>query len=348
MKKGRVTLKDIAVKLNLSPSTVSRALNGHHAIGDETKRAVKKLAAELDYQPNPMALGLLQKKSNTIGVIVPEITSHFFSAIITGIQDVVGPTAYNIMICISNESFEEEVTLVKKLSRMRVDGILVSPSSETKTFEHLENLQKNEIPVVVFDRDCPGLETDKVLVDDYSGAFQAVEYLIQSGCKKIAHLGGPLNLSTTKHRMQGYLDALQKNNVPIKKEYLYHVKGFSHKDGLKPAKKLLALQDPPDAIFAINDNIATSAMHVAKKMGMRIPEDVSIVGFDDNPHSLYFSPALSTVWQPVYSLGMLSARILLQRLKEDKKTEESFRMEVFKPELVVRASSKKNLNGISG
>ncbi|MCK0159063.1 LacI family DNA-binding transcriptional regulator [Allomuricauda sp. F6463D] len=341
MRKGRVTLKDIAVELNLSPSTVSRALHDHPAIGEGTKKAVKELAADLDYQPNPMALGLLQKRSNTIGVIVPEITSHFFSAIITGIQDVVGPTRYNIMICISNESFDEEVTLVKKLSGMRVDGILVSPASGTKTFEHFQNLQKNDIPVVVFDRDCPGLESDKVLVDDYSGAFQAVEYLIGSGCKKIAHLGGPLNLSTTKHRMQGYLDALEQNNMPIRNEYIHHVKGFSHEDGLKPTKRLLALDDTPDAIFAINDNIATSAIHVAKKKGMRIPQDISIVGFDDDPHSLYFSPSLSTVWQPVYSMGMLSARILLQRLK-DKTPVECFRKEVFKPELVVRASSKED------
>ncbi len=346
MKKGRVTLKDIAAKLKLAPSTVSRALNDHPAIGDDTKKTIKKLAEELDYQPNPMALGLLQKKSNTIGVIVPEITSHFFSAIITGIQDVVGPTEYNIMICISNESYEEEVTLVKKLSKMRVDGILVSPSSGTKSFEHFKNLQKNDVPVVVFDRDCPGLESDKVLVDDYSGALQAVEYLIRSGCKRIAHLGGPLNLSTTKHRLQGYLDALEKNKVPLRKDYIQHVKGFSHKDGIKPTKKLLELDDAPDAIFAINDNIAASAMHVAKKMGLAIPDDISIVGFDDEPHSLYFSPALSTVWQPVYSLGMLSARILLQRIK-NKNSKEEFRMEVFKPELVVRASSREDSDGIS-
>ncbi len=347
MKKGRVTLKDIAAKLNISPSTVSRALNDHPAIGSRTKKAIQTLARELNYQPNPMALGLLQKKSNTIGVIVPEITSHFFSAIITAIQDVIGPTEHNIMICISNESYEEEVTLVRKLFRMRVDGILVSPASDTKNFDHFKNLQKDDIPVVVFDRDCPGLDSDKVLVDDYSGAYQAVEYLVFSGCTKIAHLGGPLNLSTTKHRLQGYLDALEKNNIPIRNEYIQHVKGFTHKDGTKPAKKLLELENVPDAIFAINDHIAASAMHLAKKMGLDIPDDISIVGFDDEPHSLYFSPALSTVWQPVYSLGMLSARILLKRIK-DKNSKEEFRVEIFKPELVVRDSSRKLLGSNSG
>ncbi len=340
MKKARVTLTDIARELNISPSTVSRALNDYPALKKETKRAVKALAKKLDYQPNLLALNLLQKRSNTIAVIVPEITSHFFSAIITGIQDVVGTSDYNIMICLSNESYTEEMTIVDTISKIQVDGVLVSPSSETKNFDHLKRLQKSGIPVVVFDRDCPGLEADKVLVDDYSGAFQAVEYLIQSGCEKIAHLGGPINLSTAKHRLLGYLDALENNNMPVQKKYIVHVPGFSHKDGLKSAKKLLKLKNPPDAIFATNDNIAISAMYTAKKLNFKIPEEISIVGFDDQPNSSYFTPSLSTVWQPVYSLGMLSARILLHRLDEQD-TKIEFRREVFKPELVIRASSKK-------
>jgi DNA-binding LacI/PurR family transcriptional regulator len=339
MKKGRVTITDIARELNISPSTVSRALNDNPAIKKETKVTVRTLAEKLGYQPNFLALSLLQKKSHTIGVIVPEITSHFFSAIITGIQDVIGTSEYNIMICLSNESYEEEEIIIKKLLKIQVDGVLVSPASATKNFDHFRTLQKNGIPVVVFDRDCPGLEADKVLVDDYAGAFQAVEYLIKSGCVKIAHLGGPLNLSTTKHRLQGYLDALENTKIPIRKEYIAHVKGFSHDDGLKPAKKLLKLPNSPDAIFAMNDNIAISAMHMARKLDLRIPDDISIVGFDDEPHSSYFRPSLSTVWQPVYSLGMLSARIVLQRLN-DENGENEFRQEIFKPELVIRESSR--------
>lgn len=338
MKKGRVTIKDIARELNIAPSTVSRALNDHPAIKKETKDAVKALAEALDYQPNLLALNLLQKKSNTIGVIVPEITGHFFSAIITGIQDVIVDSEYNIMICLSNESYEEEMTIVKRLSKIQIDGVLVAPSSETKNFDHFRRLQKSGIPVVVFDRDCPGLEADKVLVDDYFGAFQAVEYLIGTGCKNIAHLGGPLNLSTTEQRLQGYLDALEKNGIPINRDNVVHVPGFSHKDGAKATKKILGGKERPKAIFAYNDNLAISAMHVAKKMGLKIPEDVSVLGFDDEPHSLFITPALSTVWQPVYSMGMLSARILFSHL-QNKNTALEFRKEVFKPELVIRASS---------
>ncbi|MEO1010827.1 MAG: LacI family DNA-binding transcriptional regulator [Bacteroidota bacterium] len=339
MKKGRVTITDMARTLRIAPSTVSRALKDHPALRKETKEAVRALAKELDYQPNLVALSLLKKKSNTIGVVVPEITSHFFSAIITGIQDVIGDSEYNIMICLSNESYGEEEVIIKKLLKMRVDGVLVSPASETKNFDHFKSLQKSGIPVVVFDRDCPGLEADKVLVDDYIGAFEAVQYLTRSGCSKIAHLGGPLNLSTTKHRLQGYLDALEKAHIPLREEYVVHVPGFSYEDGLIPSETLLGLEDRPDAIFAMNDSIAISAMHMAKQMGLKVPEDVSIIGFDDEPHSPYFTPSLSTVWQPVYSLGMLSARIVLQRLQEEEPPR-AFREEIFKPELVIRASSR--------
>ena len=245
------------------------------------------------------------------------------------------------MICLSNESYEEELTIVKRLSKIQIDGVLVAPSSETKNFDHFRRLQKSGIPVVVFDRDCPGLEADKVLVDDYFGAFQAVEYLIGTGCKNIAHLGGPLNLSTTEQRLQGYLDALEKNKVPINSDYIVHVPGFSHKDAVKATKKLLELQERPDAIFAYNDKIAISTMHVAKKMGLQIPDEISVIGFDDEPHSSFITPSLSTVWQPVYSMGMLSARILLSHLKNQNVILD-FRKEVFKPELVIRASSKEN------
>lgn len=341
MKKGRVTIKDIARELNIAPSTVSRALNDHPAIKKETKEAVKALAEALDYQPNLLAVNLLQKKSNTIGVIVPEITGHFFSAIITGIQDVIVHSDYNIMICLSNESYEEELTIVKRLSKIQIDGVLVSPSSETKNFDHFKKLQKSGIPIVVFDRDCPGLEADKVLVDDYFGAFQAVEYLIGIGCKRIAHLGGPLNLSTTEHRLQGYLDALNKNKVAVNDQYIVHVSGVSHEDIEQASRELLDNNELPDAIFAYSDNLAISAMHTAKELGLQIPEQISIVGFDDEPHSAFITPALSTVWQPVYSMGMLSARILLSHLKNSN-TPLEYRKEVFKPELVIRASSKEH------
>ena len=336
---GKITITDIANKLKVAPSTVSRALRNQSSISQKTKNAVLALAKKLNYQPNDIAINLLRRKSNTIGVIVPQITSHFYSAIITSIQDVLSNTAFNLMVCISNESFKEEVVLIQKLEKLQVDGVLVSTSSEAKNFDHLKKLQKKGIPIVIFDRDCPGVKADKVLVDDYSGAFEAVEFLIQSGCEKIAHLGGPHNSSTSKHRLKGYLDALKKHKIPIKKEYIRYVSGFTSKSGIKTSKDLLKLKNPPDAIFAVNDNIAIAAMNVAKKMNIKIPEELSIVGFNDDPHSSFVSPSLSTVLQPVFSIGMLSARILLHHLKDvDAKIE--FRHEVFKTELITRESSK--------
>ena len=280
MKKGRVTIKDIAQRLNISASTVSRALHDHPSINKKTKKAIKKLADKLDYYPNQQALSLLQQKTNTIGIIVPEITSHFFSSIITGIQDILADSNYNVIICQTDESYKKEAEIVENFLKIGIDGLLVSPSSTTSNIDHFKKIQKRGVPIVVFDRDCPGLEADKVLVDDYDGAFQAAEYLIKSGCKSIAHLGGPINLSTSRHRLDGYLDALKNNNIPIKNEYIIHAKGFSHEDGILPTKSLLNLKERPDAIFAVNDCIAIAAMCEAKKLNFEIPNDLSIVGFE--------------------------------------------------------------------
>ncbi len=339
MKKARITIKDIARELNISASTVSRALSDHPALKKETKEMVQALAEKWHYRPNAMAVNLLRQTSSTIAVIVPDITSHFFSAAVTGIQDIMASSEYNIMICLSNESYEEEALIIKNLSKVHIAGVLVAPSSTTRKFDHFRKLQRNDIPLVIFDRDCKGLEAHKVLVDDYSGAFEAVEYLIKTGCRKIAHITGASHLSTNDHRLKGYTDALKKHNLPVLEEYIINAKGFGHEDGIAPTELLLKSNNVPDAIFAVNDRLAVSAMRTAKKHKFRIPEDISIIGFDDEPHSSYFTPALSTVWQPVYSMGMLSARILLHEIENEEESTE-FRHEIFKTELVFRGTSK--------
>ena len=338
MRKNRVTIKDLAQELKVSTSTVSRALQDHPALRHETKERVKALAKKRNYQPNTLALDLLHQSSKIIAVIVPEITSHFFSSTIVGIQDVIVSTEFNIMIFISNESYQEEARIIEKLAKIQLAGVLVAPSSETKNFDHFRRLQENGIPLVIFDRDCKGLDAHKVLVDDYNGAFEAVDYLIKTGCNKIAHISGFSHLSTNSHRLQGYIDALEKNGLPVMKEMIIHTGGFNHEDGIVPVETLLKSNNIPDAIFAVNDRLAVSAMRTAKKLNFKIPEDISIIGFDDEPHSYYFTPPLSSVWQPVYSMGMLSVRILLQEIKEES-TE--FRNEIFKTELVIRGTSRK-------
>lgn len=338
MGKKRVTIKDLAQELNVSTSTVSRALQDHPALKLETRERVKALAKKWNYQPNTLALDLLRQSSKIIAVIVPEITSHFFSSTIIGIQDVMVSTEFNIMIFISNESYEEEARIIEKLSKIQLAGVLVAPSSETKNFDHFRSLQGNGIPLVIFDRDCEGLEAHKVLVDDYRGAFEAVDYLIKTGCKRIAHITGFSHLSTNSNRLRGYIDGLKKNGLPVIKEMIIQTEGFNHEDGIVPVETLLKSNNVPDAIFAVNDRLAVSAMRTAKKLDFKIPDDISIIGFDDEPHSSYFTPPLSSVWQPVYSMGMLSVRILLQEIKEESTR---FRNEIFKTELVIRGTSRK-------
>jgi DNA-binding LacI/PurR family transcriptional regulator len=339
MKKARLTITEIANELGVSPSTVSRALNNHPAISSKTKKAVVNLAKKLDYQPNLLALSLLRKKTNNIGVIVPEITSYFFSSVINGIQDMVNPMGINMIISQSNESYEEEKKIVQTFTSIQVDGFLISPAVETKNFNHLHALVNNGIPLVVFDRDCEGLDVDKVFVDEYSGAFQAVEYLIKSGCKRIAHITGKQNLSTSRHRLQGYKDALLKHQIAIVDDYIVESDGFAPEHGILPTQKLITLPIPPDAIFTINDGIAIGTMYVIKNAGIKIPEEISVVGFDDDPHSSYFKPSLSTVWQPTYEMGILAARLLMKRINTSNDLVK-VRIESLFPELIVRGSSK--------
>ena len=339
MKKSRTTITDLAKELGISPSTVSRALNNHSAISEKTRKAVVKLARKKNYQPNLLALHLLQKKTNTIGVIVPEITSYFFSSIINGIQDFVKPLGVNMIIGQTNESYEEEKSIVQTFTSINVDGFLISPSSESKNADHLEMLVANNIPLVLFDRDCEGIDVDKVFVDEYSGAMQAVEYLIQTGCRRIAHIAGPQTLSTARHRLRAYQDALQKHKLPILDEYSIETNGFTPEHGIEPSKKLLSLPNPPDAVFTINDGVAIGSMYVIKEAGIQIPGEISVIGFDDDPHSSYFKPSLSTVWQPTYEMGMLSARLLMKRISTNNELSK-LRIETLFPELVVRGSSR--------
>ncbi len=338
MKKSRTTITDIANQLGVSPATVSRSLNNHPAISKKTKKAVVRLARKLNYQPNQLALNLLQKKTNTIGVIVPEITSYFFSSIINGIQDLVNPLGVNMIIGQSNESYKEEKKIIQSFVSINVDGFLISPSSKTRKFDHLNMLKENNIPMVIFDRDCEGIEVDKVFVDEYNGAFQAVEHLIKAGCRRIAHIAGPSTLSTSRHRLMAYEDALAKHGITLNEDYIVTCKGFMPKHGIASTKQLLSLENRPDAIFAVNDGVAIGAMFVIKEEGLKIPEEISIIGFDDDPHSCYFKPSLSTIWQPTYELGMLSARLLMKRINS-KTNEPKVRVETLFPELIVRGSS---------
>ncbi|MGF1635747.1 MAG: LacI family DNA-binding transcriptional regulator [Cyclobacteriaceae bacterium] len=338
MSSEQITIKDIAKKLNIAPSTVSRALKDHPDISSATKKAVADLAEQLDYQPNTVAQNLRKSKTFTIGVIVPEIVHYFFSSVISGIEDVAYSSGYHVMICQSNELLEREKMNANALMASRVDGLLVSISKETENANHFLSLQKRGIPIVQFDRCLPSLNTSSVVVDDYEGALHATEHLIQKGCKRIAHLMAPSNLEISKERARGYQKALQ--NYQIEYDPELSVQGDSFKSGYKAALKLLNSDKNPDAFFAVNDLAAIGAMKAIKSKGLRIPEDVAIVGFSDDPTiTELMDPPLTSVLQPGFEMGMLATRMLLEAI--DKKENAKIRNEVLRTELMIRASSKR-------
>ncbi|WP_299994044.1 LacI family DNA-binding transcriptional regulator [Marinifilum sp. N1E240] len=338
MRSGQVTIKDIAKELGISASTVSRALKDHPDISSKTKEAVNKLAKEWHYKPNAVALSLRHSKTNIIGVIIPEIVHHFFSSVISGIEEIANKAGYNVMMFQSNESFEREIANVQALLSSRVDGVLVSMSKETKDFSHFKELRDNGIPIVFFDRVCNELSSDNVIVDDFAGAFAAVEHLINIGCKRIAHLSAPQHMLLGQNRLKGYRQALLKHKMPIDENLI--IKCDSYEESIELTPELLKLSTPPDAIFAVNELTAAGALTAVKKVGFRVPEDISIVGFTDGLVSRTTDPNLTTLEQHGYEVGLRASELLVGRIKEGDMDYEPV-TKVVKTNLIVRGSTKK-------
>ncbi len=313
MSTEQVTIKDIAKKLNVSPSTVSRALRDNPEIGVATKEAVRKLAKELNYQPNSVAMSLRQKKTYTIGVVVPEIVHYFFSSVISGIEEVVYENNFQVILCQSNEKYQHEMMNIKTLTRSRVDGILISYAKETKSFDHFLALKEKGIPVVFYDRLPESLPFDSVIVDDFGGAYKATKHLIEQGCRKIAHFGGPLHLNIHMERYNGYLQAMRDCGIGAEKELVLEADSF--KGAYKAVHKLLDDKVQFDGVFAVNDLTAVGAMKALKSNGLSIPGDVAVVGFgDDTTLSEMVDPTLSSVLQPGYDMGVKATQLLLDRI----------------------------------
>lgn len=334
----QITIKDIAAKLGISPSTVSRALKDHPDISDATKKAVKALAEEWDYQPNSIALSLRSRKSNIIGVIVPQIIHHFFSTVISGIEDVAYKAGYNVMVCQSNEKYEREKADINALVSSRAEGLLVSFSKETENFEHLEKLQRKGIPLVFFDRISEEMDTSSVIVDDYGGSYRATEHLIQQGCKRIAHLAGPMHLLLSQNRVDGYIEALEKYDLPVDRDLIIECDGPTPDKGIEQTLKLLDLPSPPDGIFANNDMAGIGAIKAVQSRGLRVPEDVAVVGYSDWLLAAMMEPSLSMVAQPGYEMGKVAAEILLKQINTDPEVRE-MESRILETELIVRQSS---------
>ncbi|GAA4823745.1 LacI family DNA-binding transcriptional regulator [Algivirga pacifica] len=339
MKKGQLTMQDIADQLGISKSTVSRALKNHPDISDKTKKAVMELAKELDFQPNSLALSLRHKRSFVIGVIVPEIVHHFFANVISGIQDVAYKAGYNVMICISNEDFDIEVKDTNALLSNRVDGMLMSVSKATTDFDHLRKIQRKGIPLVFFDRATSELEVSKVITDDFGGAYKATQHLIEQGCKHIAHLAGPKTLSLSKSREDGYRKALEDHNMVVEESLIIPCPEGTVEEGEKVLSMLLDKGHQVDGLFASNDIAAIGAQKAAKKHHLSIPEDIAIVGFSNWQMATIVEPPLSSVAQPGYEMGKMAAELLLEEINADSDVSYPASTKVMPLELVVRESS---------
>ncbi|MES2732368.1 MAG: LacI family DNA-binding transcriptional regulator [Bacteroidota bacterium] len=337
MATSKASLIDLAKELSLSVSTISRALSNHSSISDATKKKVWKLAKQMNYQPNQLAAALRKGRSNIIGVMVPTINRNFFASVVRGIETVTNKEGFNIIICQSNDDEASEIKNVEALVNAQVEGVIVSIARSTLDFSHFERVLQRGIPLVLFDRMIQGLDISAVVIDDYQGAFQAVKHLIDQGCRRIAHFAGQDNLTIYRDRLKGYRDALEAHQLPFDEQLVYQCK-LTLEAGRAGAEHLLQLPSLPDAIFSASDHAALGAMQVLKTHQIRIPDDIALAGFSNEPITSLTEPMLTTVDQHSEVMGQTAAKLFLEML-QNKSTPFSPRKIVLQAELIIRESS---------
>ena len=315
---SEVTLKEIAEELGISAMTVSRAINNRSNVDSKTKERILKKAREMGYTPNHIAKSLVSRKSFTIGVVVPEIAHSFFAEAIQGIEEVTFKDNYQLILTHSAEREDREQYALQTLQSKRVDGILISPAETVKDYSFYQRIVESNTSLVFFDRCVGGIGASCVSVDDQAGAYKITSHLIDHGYKKIAHLYGPLNLSISRQRLEGYKKALKENYITVE-ENLIVESGFHEKGGYEAMNKLLEAQktSPPRAVFAVNDPAAFGAMEAIHNHGFSIPDDIAIVGFSDDIRAKLLTPSLTTVKQPAEKIGMIAAQKLIREIEND-------------------------------
>jgi len=342
MKIGQATIKDIASELNVSASTVSRALKDYPGISNETKRKVKEVAEKLNYRPNAIALSLRKSRSFTIGVIIPEVVHFFFATVISGIEEVASSRGYNVILSQTNESLTREKSSIDTMLSNQIDGFLISFSKETTDFEHFSRLLNYGYPIVFFDRvpDIP--HAISVMVDDRRGAYNATSHLISQGYMRIAHLSGPKNLKISQERARGYKDALANHGVSVDPALIIECAYGTSDEGFKITERLFkSMKQKPDAIFANNDMAAVGAMLACKSLGYRIPEEIGIVGFSNWQFCSMIEPTLSSVAQPGFKIGVKATELLLDMIEKKIDPDTITEPIVLETELLIRNSSVK-------
>ncbi|GEP90015.1 transcriptional regulator, LacI family [Chitinophaga terrae (ex Kim and Jung 2007)] len=338
MRRHYATIKDIAYALSISVSTVSRALRDTHDVNADTRKMVLEMAAKLNYKPNFNATGLVKNSTHNLAVILPAITNYYFSTVFTGIQEVAYSNGYNLILYVTNDDAAREENIVRNLSFSSLDGLLVSVSSKADASHYFQEIIDDGVPVVFFDRVVENIRTSKVMQDDYNGAYEATVHLIRNGYRKIAHITGPAGLTLTEARLQGYLDALQRHKLAVRKKWIIH-SGFSQQSGEEDARQLWKLNDKPDAVFAVNDRKGIGAIISFKQLAVQVGKEIGIIGFTNDPMSSIISPSLSTIAEPAFEIGQRSCQLLLNHIRKKHFIPE----EVILPgRLIVRESSRRS------
>ncbi|WP_372767154.1 LacI family DNA-binding transcriptional regulator [Lutibacter sp.] len=336
--KPRITLKKIAKEFGVSISTVSKALKDSHEISEETRGKIKAFADYYHYKPNNLALQLRNQKTSVIGVIIPEIVHHFFSTVINGIEKYATEKGYNVMVCLSNESYEKEVSNMSVLTNGSVDGLIVSMARETQqnqNFKHFEALISDDFPLVLFDRINDEIQCDKVIIDDIGGAYKATNHLIEIGSRRIALITTHDFISVGSLRREGYLKALKSQGINVDESLIYKID--DEKDLYAQIEKVINVANPPDAILAVNEIYAAIALKIAKEKGLNIPKDIAIIGFTSGLISEFTNPPLTSVEQHGFLMGKQAAELLINRIENTAPAE--FQKVVISTNLKIRKST---------
>lgn len=336
----KVTLKQIAKELDVSISTVSKSLRDSPEISEDTRLKVQAFAKLYNYKPNNIALSLKNKKTKTIGIIIPEIVHHFFATVISGIEQVANECGYNVIVCLSDESFDKEVINMEMLANGSTDGFIMSLSKETqqkKDFHHLQEVINQGMPVVLFDRISNDIMCDKVIIDDQLAAYEATNFLISKGLKKIALLTTVDYVSVGKLRTDGYLNVLHDHGIEVDENLIIRIEDTEHCD--EKINELLENKSV-DAILAVNELFAVTAIKLAMSKGIKIPEDLSVVAFTDGIISKYSTPTITTISQNGIKMGRKAAEMLIKRLELEDEEDEHYKTEIIETNLIIRESTK--------
>ena len=336
----QLTMKDIAQHFGTSVATVSRALKDSPRISAERRKAIQEYAREHNFCPNTIAESLRNSKvmqPKIIGVILPEIVHYYFSSILAGIEERASESGYRVMVAVSDEKYSREVKICQSFFENRVCGIIVSQAKDTVNYEHFNQLIESGVPLVFYDRICTGVEASRVVVDDYKGAFTAVEHLIETGCKRIAFFGSPMTLEISKNRYNGYKDALLKHKMTVESSLTRFCDNRADAEIITP--ELLREENHPDGFFAVNDDTAIGIMYAAKRMGFKVPEDIQICGFTNGQRAIACDPMLTTVEQRGRQVGREAVDILINKV-EGIIPKEKVERRIVKTRLVVRGTTR--------